>query len=202
MTQIAVKTVALAGAIAGMALFAQPGAAIAADAAGNWAAINKCAAIADNSARLICMDAVLSTAGAAQGNSPAAPEARSVPVQEPARAAEAPAAPAPAPAPAATRQSTDLSPEQREAFFPADTSPEEESQAVNEIEVTLADVRKAAGQKYRLTDTEGVTWQQLYTTSSRVPPKAGQSMTVHKNSLGGYLCRVESTPTFRCKPLS
>jgi hypothetical protein len=73
---------------------------------------------------------------------------------------------------------------------------------VNEIEVTLADVQKAAGRKYRLTDTDGVTWQQLYTPSSTVPPKAGQSMTVHKNSLGGYLCRVESTPTFRCKPIS
>jgi len=194
---ITAKTAALAGALAGMALLAPPGAAVAADSAGNWAAINKCAAIADDSARLICMDAVLSTAKEAAGTP-------SAPPREPARAAEAPT-PAPAPASSDQRpgqeQPATLSPEQREAFFPAERS-DAADEEVNEIEVTLSDVRKTGSRKYLLTDTDGVTWQQLYTSSSRIPPKAGQSMTVHKNALGGYMCRVESTPTFRCRPVS
>lgn len=203
MTQIKSSTgVAVAAILAASALQALPANAQTASK-DNWAAITKCAAISDDKARLICMDAVMSTAGVpdAAQNEARSEQAMPAPKAQPA-APKAAQAPAPAPAPAATdsRKATTLSDQQREAFFP-DTKEERQDDEVNRIEVTLASVSKH-NSKFTLTDTDGVIWRQLYTPSSKIPPKAGQSMTVQKNSLGGYLCRVESTPTFRCKPNS
>ena len=56
--------------------------------------------------------------------------------------------------------------------------------------------------KLVVTTADGVVWQQLYSDVLLPMPRAGQSMRVWEGKLGGYMCRIEKSPTFRCTPAS
>jgi|GEM_PF-2203321 len=200
----------LAGALAVLAAASAPAAAQTPNAA-TLDALKKCAAIADADSRHICTDAVMQGAGLLGSESPAAapaagdnraakaPEAAAVPK---APKVAAPAAPAPS---SGARQAEELTPAQRRAFYPEEALAEEEKEKkenVDLIEVTLNEVSKTGDGRLVLTGADGVVWRQLYHRSAMPMPRNGDSMRVHKGALGGYLCRVEDAPSFRCRPNS
>lgn len=181
-----------------------PATAQTADVAAHWQAMTKCAAMKDATARHACADDVMRRAGLLKDAGTAAVE-----TAEPATPQQTQAEPEPetpqkteakpeTPKPAAT-----LTEEQREAFLPPKRSEEEKSGEPEEVAFTVKKAIRTADRKLALATTEGVIWRQLYSVGAltRMPlPKTGDAMTVRKGVVGGYFCKIERLPSFRCRP--
>jgi hypothetical protein len=186
---------ALTGMVMAVAWAAAPTSALASSAKDNWKAMEKCAAIADADARHECADDVMRRAGllvlapapGVAGNA----EAPNTQASEP-----APKAVAAVPTP-----ETPAAP-QRPASAPPPKPKLKSADERYHVEVTLAKAIKRGDGKLILTTADGVVWQQLYINSFLPTPKPGASMRVWEGKLGGYMCRIEKLPTFRCTPAS
>ena len=67
-----------------------------------------------------------------------------------------------------------------------------------QVEVTLASVHQGGDGKLVLTTTEGAVWRQSESDAVRPQPVQGQTMTIVKGSLGGFLCKSSRYVAFRC----
>ena len=164
------------------------------DEASSWDAIKKCASIADEGDRHRCADDVLRKAGllgaAAGAAQPQTVTGAGVSRAEPSVAASAPETEQTAAAVAPPRRT----PPKRYKEKP------DKTQDPEKFDVTVAEAVRTGDGKLNVTTTEGEIWRQLYTDSSLPMPSAGQIMKVKRNNLGGFMCRVEKWPTFRCRP--
>ncbi len=186
-TCISVSRVALSIMIPAMVWGGIPARAETSSAASNWEAMTKCAAIADAVARHDCSDEVMRKAGLL-GSAEARPSGA---------AASAGAAPARSQPDSGTQLAvqTPPGPEVRSDRRYA-SRPEEP----RKFDLTLEKVVKRGDGKLVLSATDGSTWQQLYTDATVPVPSSGQLMSVKKNTLGGYMCRIGKWPPFRCAP--
>lgn len=182
---IRVSGIPLASMLIALAWGAQPAAAQTSDASANWDAIAKCATINNDIARLECADTVL----------------RPVGIPKAADTMEAPAKTVAA-VPSQLPRVADLTAPERESFLPTEPTAEEEAAEIDQVEFTLKKVTKAGNGKYTLTTTDGITWRQLYRKPAQWRPDVRKLMTVKKGAIGGYLCRVGKSQSFRCLPLS
>ncbi len=180
---IGASTVTLTGMFIVLTGLSGPATAQASDAAANWKAMTKCAAIADDDARHECSDKVLHNAGLLKSAETAASEAHKTAPSEPRKAANL-----------ATPEPRSRSVDER--------SRDKESDKREPFHVTLTKAEEAGNGKLFLTDTNGTVWRQLFSDSEIPRPKAGQSMKVRENVFGGYICRIGNWPSFRCKPNS
>jgi hypothetical protein len=186
---------ALTGAVAALAWASAPTSAEASSAKDNWKAMERCAAIADADTRHACSDDVMRRAGLLEPTTTAS-------TAEPARAPEA-APSAPAPQTAAVVPAPEAPP--APARPPSAPPPKPKLKKASEryhVEVTLAKAVLRGDGKLVVTTADGVVWQQLYSDVQLPMPRAGQSMRVWEGKLGGYMCRIEKSPTFRCTPAS
>jgi hypothetical protein len=138
-----------------------------------WAAMKRCAAIAEDKARHACTDETLREAGLLGARKPAP--------------AAAVAAPASVPAPD-SRQRFGLPPRPAPKPSPSDAR----------VAVTLANVEQRGDGKLVLTTTDGAIWRQVESEAIRPLPAQGQTMTIAKNSLGGFMCESANRVAFRC----
>ena len=138
-----------------------------------WAAMSKCAAIADDDTRHACSDKVLREAGLLSAVDTALAERR-----RKGFGLEKPMSPAAAPPSAPD----------------APTRPAIE----DHLEVTLATVTDSVDGKLTLTTTEGAIWKQVESEAVRPTPRAGQTMKIEKAALGGFMCRPTKYVAFRC----
>jgi hypothetical protein len=162
-----------------------------------WAAMKRCAALAEDKARHACTDETLREAGLlgaverrptegreaadsphAADNSYAAESARSAETARPAESAPA----------IVSRQSFGLPPPPAPKPSPSDTR----------LQVTLANVAQSGDGKLVLTTTDGATWRQVESEAIRPMPAQGQTMTIARKSLGGFMCESAQRVAFRC----
>lgn len=190
--------IAVTGMFIALAWGSAPAMAQTVNAADNWEAMTKCAAIADADARHDCSDEVLRKAGLLKESTE--PKVSKATEPEPKPTASAVAKPA---------AQAEPSPAQSAAIKPSDSredfgleGPKPKSDKDNRIEVTLERAVKAGDGKLVLITTDGAVWRQLYSNSLLPTPSAGEVMKVRKNSLGGYLCRVGKKPSFKCERTS
>ena len=169
------------------------------NAAANWDAMAKCAAISDDDARHECSDEVFRKAGLLK--SVESTSSKSVETKPMKSAATTPTESAETTR-SEPRKAADVQPATPRSFPPRKLAPVKEPDDYDEIEVRLEQVDKAGDGKLVLTTTEGEIWRQLYSNSLLPTPRAGQLLKVKQNSLGGFMCRVEKSPSFRCKPSS
>jgi len=138
-----------------------------------WAAIKRCAAIAEDHARHVCTDETLRSAGLL--------DAHQAKVAETAKSAEAP-----------------NTAEHRERFGLQPPTTPKPSPAEARLEVTLASVQQSGDGKLVLTTTDGAIWRQVESEAIRPAPTQGQVMTISKAALGGFLCESAKRVAFRC----
>jgi hypothetical protein len=151
-----------------------------------WAAMKRCAAIAEDKARHACTDDVLREArllGVAVQAKPAV-EPRSA-VQPTPTVQSTPAVQSP---PANAHKDFGLPP------TPAPKPQPSESK----LEVTLASVTQAGDGKLVMTTTDGATWRQVESEPIRPMPAEGQTMVIARKSLGGFMCESANRVAFRC----
>jgi hypothetical protein len=219
--------VTLTGMVVALSWMPGPAAAKDSSAADNWAAITKCATIADADLRHACSDEVLLRAGLLGPTQPASAESKPVESQpQAAKAAEstpsAPAAPVavatpsePSPAPAGEVEAraeqpsapsapvkTASKPAEATSAFGLDPTIEKEAKEPKRIDVTLQDAVKRGDGKFILTTTDGAIWFQTESGSEQPTPAAGDSMNIRKTLMGGFMCRLGKWPPFRCKRTS
>jgi hypothetical protein len=137
-----------------------------------WSAIKTCAAILDDESRHACSDKVLRDAGLLPSAEPESSKHRK------GFGLEHPTAPAPSPAKSSEQQM--------------------QQHNADRLEVTLAAVEERGDGKLVLTTTDGAIWQQVESDPIRPAPAQGQTMTIAKASLGGYLCKSGKWVAFRC----
>jgi hypothetical protein len=151
-----------------------------------WAAMKRCAAIAEDTARHACTDAALREAGLLVAGKPAsagAPSGSAPSANVPSAAASV------APAPAAdSRQRFGLTPPPTPKPTPSESK----------LAVTLASVEQRGDGKLVLTTTEGAVWRQVESEAIRPLPAQGQTMTIAKKSLGSFMCESANRVAFRC----
>ena len=151
-----------------------------------WAAMKRCAAIADDKARHACTDETLRDAGLLGAVKPASAAAPS----DAARAAAPPAA-----APATANVS---GPDSRQRFGLQPPPAPKPTPSESKLEVTLANVTQAGDGKLVMTTTDGATWRQVESEPIRPQPTQGQTMTIARKSLGGFMCESANRVAFRC----
>jgi len=138
-----------------------------------WEAMARCAAMADGSSRHACTDEVLASVGLLTDIQLTAEK----------------------------KQEFGLSKQQekqkkkKEALAAAVI---EESND-DEITVTLSQIEVGRSQRLTLTTADGAIWKQVDGDAIRPTPQAGQTMTIQKASLGGYICKTGKWSSFRCK---
>ena len=163
-----------------------------------WSAITRCARIAKDSDRHVCLDDALRNAGLM----PAHPTAAPVPAAGTAPAAGgavAPAAAAGAAAPAAQPPDSASPAQSKEsrADFGLQPKTSREPAVARRLQVTLRQVDQADG-KLLLTTTEGAIWKQVESTDVWPVPTGGQTMTIDRGSFGGFFCEPSKYVSFRC----
>jgi hypothetical protein len=79
---------------------------------------------------------------------------------------------------------------------PSGPAPQQKEET--QLEVTLATVEQGGDGKLVLTTTEGAVWRQVEHITIFPPPQRGQTLTILKNSFGGFLCKPSKWVTFRC----
>jgi hypothetical protein len=192
--------------------------------AGYWAAIAKCAAVKNDEARLTCVDDVFRKAGlvAETEDRPTAANSDKTqadvagPRKAPANAAMPAVAASDAAKPAALSphepkatsdsvaepQAADArSTERRKSFglqlpkFPKSADGKSNN---DQIHVTLAHVVQTGNGKLVLTTTDGAVWRQVEDVPVRLLPREGQTMTIAKTSMGGFMCIPSKWVSFRC----
>jgi hypothetical protein len=157
-----------------------------------WAAMTKCAAMADEKARHRCSDDVLRNAGLVPAAGAGGKEA-------PAPVAPATVAPAAASRAAAATVPADQSSRPADFGLPAKPAAlPSPSRSPKRVDVVLASVAKGEHGALVFTTSDGATWWQVNADGNRVMPEAGQTMTIEKAPLGGYLCKPEKQIFFRC----
>jgi hypothetical protein len=157
-----------------------------------WAAVARCAAVRADKDRHRCLDEVLRQAGLLPGANgpPPAPAA----------------APAPVPPPAAAPRPSAGAVSGVRGSFGLETSPARTARRgeppkpaePGRLEVTLAKVELDGEGKLVLTTTDGAVWRQVESDPVRPAPAEGQTMTIEKKSLGGFMCRASRWAAFRC----
>jgi hypothetical protein len=70
---------------------------------------------------------------------------------------------------------------------------------VDSLELTLADVENTPRGLLRLTSTEGAVWEQTDGDEVGEGPRPGDTVTIKKGFLGGYLCQVTRWQEVRCQ---
>jgi hypothetical protein len=163
----------------------------AADVAGHWSAIEQCAQIDATEERHLCMDDVIRRAGLLNdarlaetarrefGNENRAPVNRT-PAPAPAPAAAPPAVaavPPRTPPPAAPPRATDL----------------------DQLATTVTNARLGPDRRLVVVTAEGSSWTQVQSETFRTLPRAGDSFTIERTSLGSFRCRVGNSSVFRCR---
>lgn len=68
----------------------------------------------------------------------------------------------------------------------------------DQLEVTLASVIKGGDGKLVLTTTDGAIWHQVEDIPIHLLPAKGQTMTIAKTALGGFMCKPSRWVSFRC----
>jgi hypothetical protein len=154
-----------------------------AGAEAGWAAMTKCAAIADEKSRHRCSDEVLRNAGLVPSSAATAGKEASVPTPARSAATDQPSRPS----------DFGLPPKPVAALPPP--SP-------NRVDVVLASVAKGEHGALVFETADGATWRQVDAEGSHPMPKAGQTMTIQKAPLGGFLCKPEKQVFFRCSRAS
>ena len=79
------------------------------------------------------------------------------------------------------------------------TSPSRPAPVPEERSVQISKVSVGANNRLVLVTTDGEIWAQV---EGQLPPKdpaPGASMTIHRGSLGGFFCELDSHTSFRCK---
>lgn len=161
-----------------------------------WAAMARCAAIAQDGARHACADEVMRKAGLlasdrARAEAKTAERRKTFGLQlPPPRPAPAPKAPAPVKQASAAPAAKAAKP----AKAPAPPPVEDE----NSLEVTLAKVVMDGEGKLVLTTSEGAVWRQVESVAVRPEPASGQKMVIQGAALGGFLCKPNRWTSFRC----
>jgi hypothetical protein len=157
-----------------------------------WAAMTKCAAMADEKLRHRCTDDALRSAGLLASATGGRQEAPAAAVAATA-SANAGAAPGKSRAPADPPSSpSDFGLQPKAAAKAA--PPESEKHA----QVVLAKVEQGVDGRLLLTTTDGAKWQQLETGPLHKLPAQGDAMSIDKTTFGGYMCKPAQWPMFRC----
>jgi hypothetical protein len=68
----------------------------------------------------------------------------------------------------------------------------------SKLQVTLANVEQRGDGKLVLTTTDGAVWRQVESEDIRPMPAQGQTMTIARKSLGGFMCESANRVAFRC----
>jgi hypothetical protein len=190
---------ATAGLITSLVLSGAIGGELDAGAGSGWAAIEKCAALAQDEARHACMDQVLRRAGLL-GQPAAAPRLPPPAASAPPVPTAAPAAPAAADASPGGAGAAALRPEHPGDFGlqkpPRETSKPREA---GRLDVTLASVDQGGDGKLVLTTTDGAVWLQVESDPVRLPPSRGQTMVIERTLFGGFMCKAGRWVSFRCR---
>ena len=194
-----VSGVALIGVLVALAWISPPPVARAANAAENWEAMKKCAAIADDDKRHQCSDDVLTRAGLL-----GSPEARAAEIRRGFGLRNPPPAPKQEQEAEAKQERSEAKKEAKEERKEVKKAKEERSKPKkpddhNQISVTLAVIGQAGPGKLLVKTTDGSIWRQLETDTFMRRPAAGDSMNIRKNALGGFMCKIGKAPSFRCK---
>jgi hypothetical protein len=66
------------------------------------------------------------------------------------------------------------------------------------LEVTIAAAAEGRDGRWTFTTQDGTVWRQSESRSFPVTPVAGQKLTVHKATLGSFLCLIDGKFPFRC----
>jgi len=74
-----------------------------------------------------------------------------------------------------------------------------ENDGVDSLELTLADVENTRLGQLKMTSTEGAVWEQTDTDEVGEGPRPGDTVTVNKGFLGGYMCQVTRWQKVRCQ---
>lgn len=150
-----------------------------------WAAVTRCAQQETERARHDCLDQVLRDAGLLTPELRQRQQQRAFGLSQPAApppAAKAPSAPAGEP-----RASASSEPKP-----PAPESPPDR------VQVQIAAVASSPDGKLAITTSDGAVWRQTETLDNRRLPAVGESMTIRRGALGGYLCTLASKQSWRC----
>jgi hypothetical protein len=187
---MAALAAALVAGVAGMAV-AQP--APAAGTPPSWDILTHCAAMADEDARLSCYDTAMRAAGYAPKPAEVSAEKRqrfglSLPQisllrhhakQEGAQSAQAAAAKTSTAAPAAAAKVED-----------------DPNRVTVQLDV-VATIQPS--RRLMLFTTDGAVWMQTDDELVAPFPKAGQTMTIRRNTFGGYFCDFDKRTAVRCE---
>lgn len=164
----------------------------------NWAAIERCAAIADAHQRHACLDGVLDALGLlTAGAGEAAPAPRPA-TEPPAAAASAPpAASADHRAPVAPRASDTPEAPAR----PAWAQPQDRTPDFPGIDSQVASARLMGRRGVEVLAADGTRWRSTESVSLRRAPREGAAFAVEPGALGSYNCRLEASTYFKCEPV-
>lgn len=166
--------------------------------------LQDCQRIPDATARLACYDRVMKSGNATMAppaTSPSATGASSGPATKAtnasangASAGAASQAKAPPPPPTAA--------ERKAAFgLPRSEQPgykQEREASPDEVEITVASVGQLAAGMVSLTATDGAVWNQTGGAAPRHVPKPGDKVTIKRNFMGGYRCKLSRWEIVRC----
>jgi hypothetical protein len=161
---------------------------------GHWSAIEQCARIDATEERHNCMDDVIRRAGllndarlteAARrefGSENGPPETRAT---APAAAA-GPSAAAPAAAAATSPRAAPSAAPTRAADL-------------DQLATTVSSARLGPDRRLMVVTAEGSSWTQVQSETFRNLPRAGDSFTIERTSLGSFRCRAGNSSVFRCR---
>ena len=193
--------VALAVTLVPGALMAQGAAA--GDAASHWSAIEQCARIDATEERHQCMDGVIRRAGLLNDARLAETARREFgnenrPVESRPAAPQARAAPAPLAGPAAAPV---VAPSPAPALPPQAAAPPAPARAadLDQLVTTVTDARLGPDRRLIVVTAEGSSWTQVQSETFRTLPRAGDSFTIERGSLGSFRCRAGNSSVFRCR---
>ena len=174
-------TLGVAVSLAMSVLPAGPAAAQAgADPAAGWAEMARCGALANDAARHSCMDEVLRKNGAM-----AAPEARTVERRRTFGLDVLPTFP--------HREHVKAEPSAGRGGRPVQVA-----DADDRVTVTLDGVTLRGDGRLAVKTSEGAIWRQVEDEPVRPTPVSGQSMTIERTAMGGYMCKSARWTAFRC----
>ncbi len=163
-------------------LLAAAGGAHAQSAPPAWNTLVRCAQTPDETARLACYDSAMRAAGYAPN---------------PTAVAEAHRKGFGLPFPKVSALNRHKKEEGRQAGGAAPETPEANPDVI-EVSVDQIAITQPLGRIVIFT-TEGQIWQQTDSTQISEYPKEGDSITIHKGVIGGYLCDANKYQSVRCK---